>query len=97
LVCVNRWPERKRFEVYPRRLCERLPRIPVPLVQPDPDVPLDIQAALGQVYEDGSYMLRVRYDEPCEPPLAPEDQAWASERWAAYRAAHPELFPEGAG
>jgi hypothetical protein len=97
LVCVNRWPERKRFEVYPCRLRDRLPRVRVPLVQPDPDVPLDIQAAVEQVYEDGSYMLRVRYDEPCEPPLSPKAQAWANERWTAYRAAHPELFAEGAG
>jgi hypothetical protein len=94
LVCVSRWPHRNRFELYPRRLPERLPRIRLPLTDPDPDVPLDIQAALEQVYGDGRYMRRVRYQDPCEPPLVPEDQAWANERWAAYRAAHPELFPE---
>jgi hypothetical protein len=22
---------------------------------------------------------RIRYDAPCQPPLAPEDQAWANE------------------
>jgi hypothetical protein len=38
-------------------------------------------------------MRRVRYDDPCEPPLSPEDQAWASQCWAAYQAAHPEWFP----
>jgi hypothetical protein len=93
LACVSRWPRRKVFEVYLRGLRDRLPRIRVPLAEPDADVPLDIQAALEQVYEDGDYMLRVRYHNPCEPPLEAADQQWASERWAAYRAAHPELFP----
>jgi hypothetical protein len=95
LVCVNRWPERKRYELYPARLRERLPVIRIPVAEPDADRPLDIQRALEQVYEDGSYMLRVSYDEPCEPPLAAEDQQWANERWAAYRAARADLFPEG--
>jgi hypothetical protein len=93
LVCVSRWPERNRFKLYPGRLKERLPRIKIPLADDDPHVPLDIQAALEQVYYEGRYMWRVRYDEPCEPPLAPVDQQWANECWAAYRAARPDLFP----
>jgi hypothetical protein len=96
LVCVSRWPQRNHFELYPQRLRDRLPRIRLPLADPDPDVPLDIQTALEQVYWDGRYMRRVRYQDPCEPRLPPKDQAWASERWAAYRAAHPELFAQGA-
>jgi hypothetical protein len=97
LVCVSRWPRRNRFEVYPRRLRDRLPRIKVPLVEPDPDVPLDIQAALEQVYAEGSFMLRVRYDDRCVPPLKAADQQWANECWAAYRAARPDLFPAPPG
>lgn len=99
LVCVNRWTRRTRYELYPRRLRERLPRIALPLAEPDPDVPLDVQAALEQVYWEGRYMLRLRYDQPCEPPLDPDDQRWADERLAAFRAAHPELFapPGSAG
>jgi hypothetical protein len=93
LVCVNRWPKRHLFELYPRRLRERLPRVRLPLARPDPDVPMDVQAALEQVYWEGRYMRTVRYDQPCEPPLAAADQQWANECWAAYRAAHPEFFP----
>ncbi len=94
LVCVNRWPRRRRFELYRRRLRERLPRIGLPLTEPDADAPLDVQAALEQTYRDGGYALRLRYEEPCEPPLEAADQQWAKERWAVYRAAHPEWFPE---
>src|SRR5262249_15837303 len=93
LISVNRWPQRKRFELYPCRLRERLPTIQVPLSEPDPDVPLNLQAALEPVYEDGDYMLRVKYEDPCVPPLTPEDQEWANERWSAYLDAHPELGP----
>jgi hypothetical protein len=93
LVCVSRWPRRKRFHLYPRGLRQRLPRIKVPLADPDPDVTLDVQAALDQVYNEGRYMRRVRYDDPCQPPLDAADQQWANECWAAYRAAHPEIFP----
>lgn len=93
LACVNRWPRRNLYELYPRRLRERLPKINIPLVHPDPDVVLDVQAALEQVYWDGRYMWRVRYHEPCVPRLRPAAQRWADERWAAYRAEHPELFP----
>ena len=93
LVCVSRWPHRNRYELYPRRLRERLPRVKIPLVAPDADVVLNIQAALEQVYAEGRYPRRVRYVDPCEPPLEAADQQWADERWAAYRAARPELFP----
>jgi hypothetical protein len=93
LTCVSRWPKRRRFELYRTHLRARLPRIGLPLAEPDDDVPLDVQSVLEQAYEDGGYMLRLRYDEPCEPPLETDDQQWANERWADYRAAHPELFP----
>ncbi len=97
LVCVNRYPQRKRFELYPRRLRDRLPRIRIPLADPDPAVPLDVQDALEQVYWDGRYMRRVRYDEPCQPRLRAKDQTWANACWAAYRAARAELFPNARG
>lgn len=90
VVCVNRWPRRNRFEVYPRTLEERLPRIAVPLAAPDPDIPLDIQAALEQVFLEGRYERRLRYDEPCEPALEGQLQQWANQCWATYRASHGE-------
>jgi hypothetical protein len=93
LISVNRWPKRNRFELYPAQLREPLPILSLPLSEPDPDVPLNLQIALEQVYEDADYMLRVRYQEPCIPPLEPADQKWADERWAAFLAKHPELAP----
>ena len=80
LVSVNRVGARRtRFEVYPRTVRQPLPRIRMPLAGEDPDVPLDIQAALEQAYEAGSYRQRIDYHAPCEPPLASDDQIWAEE------------------
>jgi Protein of unknown function (DUF4058) len=90
LCCVSRWPFRNRFELYPRALRQRLPRLRIPLADDDPDATLDVQAALEQVYADGRFARRVRYDEKCQPMLKPEDQAWADERIAAFRAARHE-------
>ena len=56
VVCANRAGGlRDLFDLYPRRLPERLPRIRVPLAGDDPDVPLDVQAGVERVYEAGSY------------------------------------------
>jgi hypothetical protein len=93
LCCVSRWPLRNRFELYPRTLRQRLPRVKVPLADEDPDVALDLQAAFEQVYIDGRYWRRVRYHEKCKPRLSSQDQAWAGERIAAFREARPEFFP----
>ena len=59
LVCVNRASGlRDVFELYPRRLRDRLPRIGIPLAEDDADVWLDLPAVLAQTYEAGSYAGR---------------------------------------
>ncbi len=59
------------------RFGDRLPTMAVPL---DPGVrpaTVDLQAALAEAYEAGSYGRRIDYSKPCTPPLSPDDQAWA--------------------
>jgi hypothetical protein len=92
LICVNRAKEpRDTYEIYPRRLRERLPRLGVPLAESDPDVVLDLQAAVAKVYEAGSYADRLHYDQPCAPSLSADDQAWVDQQIAA-----PRRNPDGA-
>lgn len=80
LISVNRAQDlRGDFATYPRRLRERLPRIRIPLAIGDRDVTLDVQAAVAQTYDAGSYRDRLRYDAKCVPLLSREDQAWANE------------------
>ncbi len=80
LVSINRAQElRSDFNTYPRSLRERLPRIRIPLANGDRDVTLDVQAAVAQTYEAGSYRDRLKYGAACIPPLRTEDQTWANE------------------
>jgi len=80
LISVNRARNqpRRSFELYLRCLRQRLPRIRIPLAEDDPDVKLDLQAVLEQTYEAG-YRERLNYTVPCNPPLAPAEQAWADQ------------------
>jgi len=79
LVSVNRATEgRQDFELYPRRLSERLPRVAIPLAAGDREVPLDLQAVVARCYEAGSYADRLNYDQPCVPALSVDAQTWAT-------------------
>jgi len=65
--------------LHPIRLQDRLPSIAVPLRKDDPRVRLDLQTLIDQAYTSGRYHRRLVYSKPCEPPLEPEDAAWADE------------------
>jgi len=77
VVCVNPAPpERGKYAIYLRVLAQRLPRIAVPLTGDDPAVPLDVQAAVEQVYEAGRYREVLDYRSRCIPPLEGESRLW---------------------
>jgi hypothetical protein len=82
-VLLNRVNRRLVSEVWPIRLDQPLPTVPVPLLDDDPDVPLDLQAALTNVYDFGSYERAVDYTRPPEVALSPAEEAWAVERLRA--------------
>ncbi len=73
---VSRVEERPRGGIWPIRLRERLPIIPVPLKTGEPDVKLDLQQLLNRVYDAAGYEVYIYTGEP-EPPLSAEDAAWA--------------------
>ena len=50
-----------------------LPVVPVPLSAPDPDVPLDLQRALREVYEDAACRISFDYTSAGRPPKLPEE------------------------
>jgi len=64
--------------LFPIRLPEPLPDVPVPLRPTDAPASLPLQVMLTAVYDDGRYGTRVRYDRPLRPPLPPDDAAWAA-------------------
>ena len=86
-VVVARPQEQPRLGVWPIRLREPLPTIPVPLLPGDGDVGLDLMALLHRLYDEASFDLdpyRDRlYAAPPDPPLPADDAAWAESLLAA--------------
>lgn len=74
-VLLSRANRRPRVEVWPLQLGEHLPVLPVPLFEPDPDVPLDLGAAVAQVYERGAYGAQIDYRQPPPPPHLNDEQS----------------------
>lgn len=75
-VLVSRASARPRAEFWAVGLRDVLPVIPVPLREDAAFVPLGLQTALHEVYDDATYERYV-YDQDPVPPLSPGDTAWA--------------------
>lgn len=65
--------------LYPLPLREGLRELHVPLRLSDQQVTLALQSLVGRAYVNGRYARRLDYRRPPEPPLEPEDAAWADE------------------
>ena len=76
-ICVRRGHRPGRYEYYRAPLRERLPAIRVPLRPQDADVPLDLQALVDRCYRTGAYADDLDYRAEPDPPLDPDDAAWA--------------------
>jgi hypothetical protein len=71
-------------------LRDRLPTVGVPLRDPDPDVPLDLQQAFDTAYDRARYAHSVDYTRPIPPPLLkPADAAWVARQVEAARKRDP--------
>jgi hypothetical protein len=78
-VLLSRARRRSMTEVWPIQIDEPLPIVPVPLLKPDKDVPLDLQQAFTEVYDAGGFDLAVDYRKPPDVELAAEEAAWLDE------------------
>ncbi|MBV7328219.1 DUF4058 family protein [Chloroflexi bacterium TSY] len=79
VVLVNRADSniRRISKIWPVALNQSLPAIPVPLVDPDPDVVLDLANVLRSIQADFYYPQRIDYTQPIPPPkLRPAMQEW---------------------
>jgi hypothetical protein len=64
-------------EIWPVALNEPLPVLPIPLLAPDPDVPLELNDAIRSVYGRAGYDWRIDYRQPVPPPaLRPAMATW---------------------
>ncbi len=86
-VVLSRGDRRPYVDLWPVQLCEKLPTIPVPLAEPDPDVALDLGAVLAAVYDRGGYATLINYFQPPPlPSLSEAESAWLEDRLRERRA-----------
>jgi len=79
-VVLSRAERRPIVAVWPIRLMDRLPVVPVPLLELDPDVPLDLDAAVASIYERGAYAQQIDYRQPPpSPSLSQAEADWLDE------------------
>lgn len=80
---VSRVEMRPKVGIWPIRLRDSLPVIPIPLRAPDPDARLDLQAILHRLYDAAGYADDIYAGQP-QPPLHPADAVWANEILSAH-------------
>lgn len=79
---VIRRGDAAHVEGYTWSLRERLPVIPVPLGEGDPDVGLDLQKAFDSTYDRRGYDYILDYHAPIHPPLTEAARQWVDKQLA---------------
>lgn len=74
---VSRYDERPRVGIWPWRVADPLPAIPVPLRDADADAVLDLRTLLDRVYDAAGYEDYVYAGAP-QPPLSAAKLQWAA-------------------
>jgi hypothetical protein len=75
---LSRVQRRPYTQVWPISLREPLPVLPVPLLPPDDDVPLDLQYALQTCFKEGGFESMLNYNIPL-PNLKGDDAIWIAD------------------
>lgn len=79
-VCIHRYDRPPEYLVYRILLERKLPRIRIPLLPDDGDVPVDLQEIFDLAYDAGPYDLQIDYaEDPPPPPFDKERLAWIRE------------------
>lgn len=78
-VLVSRVEVRPASGLWPIRIRDGLPVVPVPLRKPDRDAPLDLKRALDRVYDAAGYAKYIYASRPV-PALEAQDEEWARQR-----------------
>lgn len=82
---VSRPDRRPKADLWAIHLRNMLPAIPIPLRDSDPEATLNLQEALDRAHDAGGYGNYIYKGEP-DPPLSPNDAAWAGELLKSARA-----------
>ena len=74
-LLVSRASQAPYCRVWLGHFLRRLPVIPVPLLSPDPDLSLDLQPLIDDIYALGRYDQRIDYSRPLSPALSEVEAA----------------------
>ena len=74
-VFLSRIQRRPWTQIWPVALTEKLPVVPIPLLPPDDDVPLDLQAAVDACFELVGYERLLDYSSSLPLPELTEDES----------------------
>ncbi len=72
-LLVSRAERAPKCRVWPAHFTKRLPPIPVPLFDPDPDLTLDLQPLIDEISAIARYDDLLDYNRKLTPPLPKED------------------------
>ncbi|EAW34072.1 DUF4058 family protein [Lyngbya sp. PCC 8106] len=75
-ILISRSNSRPQADLYAFNLRDELPKIPLPLELKDSEPIINLREILQEIYEQGSYDLRIDYSREPVPPLTEEDAAW---------------------
>ncbi len=79
-IVVSQSETRPKAKLYGFDLQDGVPEFPVPLRAGEPEPIINLKLLLDEIYEQGSYDLRIDYSRPPIPALSEPDMAWANER-----------------
>lgn len=85
-VFLSRANRRPITEVWPIALEQPLSTVPVPLLPGDADIPLNLQEAMRNVYDQFGYEVGLDYARPPKASLTQAERAWVEERLQTWRA-----------
>ncbi len=79
-ILVSRAKQRPRADLYAFNIQNKIPEFPLPLRPEDTEPIIDLQALLNNIYDVGSYDLKIDYTQKPVPELSENDATWA-ETW----------------
>lgn len=82
-VCAHCFDHFEDFLVYPIQLRDALPKINIPLLPGDGEVPVNLQQVFEGTYAAGPYYREIDYKQSVPTPsLSEADQQWADQQIA---------------
>lgn len=76
-ILVSRGKQRPRADLYAFNIQNKIPEFPLLLRPEDTEAIIDLQALLNNIYDIGSYDLKIDYTQKPVPELSENDALWA--------------------